>query len=295
MVKPMNWLRARLPWLKRKPPVVAVIRLSGVIASGGGTPLRPAMLNLASLAETIERAFAIKGVRAVALAINSPGGSPVQSALIAGRIRQLAGEKHVTVFAFAEDVAASGGYWLTLAADEIYADRSSIIGSIGVISSSFGFTGLMERIGVERRTHTKGEKKAFLDPFAPEKPDDVARLLEIQGEMHERFKDEVRARRGDRLNKAGTTELFSGEFWTGDRALALGLIDGIGDLRSVMRARYGKKVKLRLVGGESGWLRRRFGLAAPSFLAAGQAPLAGLADELIAAAEARALWARFGL
>ena len=263
-------------------PVVAVLRLQGVISSGGG--LGRAGLNLSDLAGPIEAAFGIRRVKAVALAINSPGGSPVQSALIAGRIRQLANEKKVPVFAFAEDVAASGGYWLAVAADEIYADPSSIVGSIGVISSSFGFTGLMERIGVERRMHTAGQKKSFLDPFSPERPEDVERLKSLQRELHGNFRTEVERRRGARL-KAGE-ELFTGEFWTGTRALELGLIDGLGDLRSVIRAKFGEKVRLRRVGGRQSWLRRRLGLAG-----LGQ----GFSEGLVAGLEERAHWARFGL
>jgi len=263
-------------------PVVAVLRLQGVISSGGG--LGRAGLNLADLAAVIEAAFGIKRVRAVALAINSPGGSPVQSALIAGRIRQLAAEKKVSVYAFAEDVAASGGYWLATAADEIYADPSSIVGSIGVISSSFGFTGLMQRIGVERRMHTAGQKKSFLDPFSPEREEDVERLKSLQRELHGNFRAEVERRRAGKLK--GGEELFTGEFWTGARALELGLVDGLGDLRSVMRAKFGEKVRLRRVGARQSWLRRRLGLAS-----LGQ----GLADGLVGAAEERAHWARFGL
>ncbi len=275
-----NWISKLF---SKSAPVVAVLRLDGVISSGGllGRP----GLNLASLAGPIEAAFALKKVKAVALAINSPGGSPVQSALITARIRQLSAEKKIPVFAFAEDVAASGGYWLSLAADEIYADPSSIVGSIGVISAGFGFTGLIDRIGVERRMHTSGERKSFLDPFRPEQPEDVARLLKLQAELHDNFKDEVRARRAGKL-KAPEAELFSGEFWSGRQAKSLGLIDGLGDLRSVVRAKFGDKVRLRRVGAKQGWLRRRLGMQG----------LAGdAANALFSAAEERALWGRYGL
>ncbi len=274
----MRWPIARLPGT----PVVAVVRLAGVIGAPG--PWRGG-LSLAALAPTLERAFALGGIKAVALAINSPGGSPVQSALIAGRVRALAAEKRLPVFAFAEDVAASGGYWLATAADEIFADPASIIGSIGVISSGFGFHELLQRLGVERRVHTAGSRKSMLDPFRPEAPEDVARLEALQRDIHDGFKGHVRERRGARL-KADDDLLFSGEFWTGRRALELGLIDGLGDLRSVMRARYGDKVRLRLVGGQRGWLMRRLRLDASS---------RDWARDLIAAAEERALWARFGL
>jgi serine protease SohB len=276
-----SWIPVRR--LRRRHPVVAVVRLAGVI----GMPMRlRSGLSLGGLAGTIERAFSLRGVEAVALAVNSPGGSPVQSALIHKRIRALAGEKEVPVFAFTEDVAASGGYWLALAGDEIYADENSIVGSIGVISAGFGFQDLLERFGIERRVHAQGEKKAMLDPFRPERPEDVKRLEAIQKEIHGSFKELVRERRGDKL-KGSERKLYSGDIWTGRQALELGLVDGIGDLRSVMRQRYGDKVKLRLVGAERSWLRRRLGLTRSGPEDWGEA--------LIAAAEARALWARYGL
>ena len=278
---------ARLPFspVSEPPPLVAVLRLTGVIGAMG--PLRPG-LTLARLAGQIERAFKMKDVKAVALSVNCPGGSPVQSALIAQRIRALAEEKEVKVYAFAEDVAASGGYWLACAADEIFANESSIVGSIGVISQGFGFKELIERHGIERRVHTSGDRKSMLDPFLDEEPKDVNRLKAIQKEIHESFKENVRQRRGDRL-KANERTLFSGEFWTGAKGLELGLVDGLGELRQVMRERYGEKVRLRLVDGEPKWWRRRLGLelaaTGPGDWAAG----------LVAAAEERALWSRFGL
>ena len=271
------------PWRDRR-PVVAVLRLNGVIAAG--SRLRGG-LNLAALASQIERAFKTRHLKAVALAINSPGGSPVQSALIAKRVRALADEKKVPVFAFAEDVAASGGYWLACAGDEIYADENSIIGSIGVIYAGFGFQALLEKAGIERRMHTRGDKKMMLDPFAEENAEDVTRLKALQKDVHDSFKAYVRERRGDRL-KGGRRRLFSGEVWTGKRALGLGLIDGIGDLRSVMRERYGDKVQLRVVAGRRGWLERRLRLPL------GMSPV-GWAEQLIEAVEARAHWSRFGL
>ena len=267
----------------KRPPVVAVLRLDGVISSGG--MLGRQGLNLAALAGPIQQAFALKRLAAVALAINSPGGSPVQSSLIAGRIRQMADEKKVPVIAFAEDVAASGGYWLATAADEIYADAASIVGSIGVISAGFGFTGLIDRLGVERRLHTSGDRKSFLDPFRPEQPEDVERLKQIQRELHETFRQQVVARRGARL-KADHATLFSGEFWTGPRAVELGLVDGIGQLRPVMRERFGEKVRLRPVGARRSWLARRLGMESLAAEAAGA---------VLAAAEERALWSRYGL
>jgi len=271
--------------LVHPPPVVAVLRLSGML--GGIGPLRRGM-TLAETGPLIERAFAFKRLKAVALAINSPGGSPVQAGLICRRIRALAEEKDVPVVAFAEDVAASGGYWLACAADEIFADENSILGSIGVISAGFGFAGLLDKLGVERRVHTQGALKGMLDPFRPEDPAHVARLEAIQSDMHASFKELVRRRRGKRL-KGDAEELFSGAFWTGRRALELGLIDGIGEPRAIMRDRFGSRVRLRLVGPRAGWLRRR--------LTRGRAEAAAgaLGTGLIAAAEERALWARYGL
>jgi len=262
-------------------PTVGVLRLNGIIGSSGMG--RRTGLALAEQASSIERVFKLSRLKAVALAINSPGGSPVQSALLAGRIRQLAEEKEIPVYAFCEDVAASGGYWLACAAEEIYADPASIVGSIGVVSTGFGFTDMLEKIGVERRIHTSGEKKGMLDPFVPEVEDDLERLREIQEDIHEQFKDYVRKRRGTKLT-ASEDMLFSGEFWTGRRSQELGLIDGLGDLRSVMREKYGEKVNLHLVGG-----RKRFGLGR---LLGGQADLV---DQGVAALEYRAYWSRFGL
>ncbi len=268
-------------------PVVAVLRLDGVIGS------RQRGFSLVEQAAPIERAFKLRNLTAVALAINSPGGSPVQSALIAKRIRALADENNVPVFAFAEDVAASGGYWLACAADEIYADDSSIIGSIGVVSGSFGFTELIKKIGVERRLHTAGDKKAILDPFTPEKATDVKHLKALQHDIHESFAETVRVRRGKRL-LGSEKEIFSGAFWTGGRALELGLVDGIGDLRSVMRQRFGAEVKLRPVKGGRPFWKRRFGLSRGF---AGAPPPAGdeLAAGVLAAVEERLIWNRFGL
>jgi len=292
--RPGGWLGflARLPGgrpVARRltaPPTVAVLRLYGVIGPKGG-PFGGA-LNLAAHAGAIERAFRLRGLKAVALAVNSPGGSPVQSALLHDRIRVLAAERKVPVFAFCEDVAASGGYWIALAADEIYADAASIVGSIGVISSGFGFQDLIARIGVERRVHTSGERKSFLDPFRPEEPEHVARLAALQADIHAGFRAHVEARRAGRL-KAPAEALFDGSFWTGRRALELGLIDGLGDLRTVMRARYGEKVRLRAVEPpRRGWLMRRLGLERGD-------PLGEGADALLAAVARRGLWGRFGL
>lgn len=272
-----NFLR---PW-RRRPPLVPAIRLGGVIGSIG---LAGRGMTLAGLERALDAAFGHKHARAVALLINSPGGSPVQSALIAGRIRSLAEDKGLPVLAFVEDVAASGGYWLACAADEIFADPSSIVGSIGVVSAGFGFTEAIGRLGIERRVHATGERKALLDPFRPEQGGDVALLKEIQAEILARFIAHVRGRRGDRLRGADA-ELFDGRVWSGDAALRQGLIDGLGEARATVRARFGKETRLVLANPKRGWLRRlRFGGGA-----------AHMADDLIAALEARAHWQRFGL
>jgi signal peptide peptidase SppA len=251
-------------------------------------------MTLAGVAKTLEKAFATKNARAVALVINSPGGSPVQSRQIYLRIRQLAREKNLQVMVFVEDVAASGGYMLACAGDEIYCDPSSILGSIGVVGGSFGMVELIRKIGVERRLYTAGEHKAMLDPFLPEDPDDVARLKSIQREIHAIFIDLVRTSRGTRL-KGADDLLFTGEYWAGDTAVSLGLADGIGDLRSTLRARFGDKVLTPVIAPASGMLSGLFGRRAPgagSLDVAGN--VAGLPDELISALETRAIWSRFG-
>ncbi|MGD9769802.1 MAG: S49 family peptidase, partial [Pseudolabrys sp.] len=237
---------------RRDGAVVPVVRLQGVI--GFSTPLRPGM-TLASVARPLDRAFAVKGAKAVALSINSPGGSPAQSHLICRRIRQLAAEKNLPVIAFIEDVAASGGYMIACAADEIIGDTYSIAGSIGVVGGSFGFHKLIEKVGIERRLYTSGEHKAMLDPFLPEKPDDVERIKAVQREIHHHFIALVKERRAGKL-KGDDAELFSGEYWTAERAQELGLVDSIGDLRGVLRARYGDKVKTPLIVEKKGLLGR---------------------------------------
>lgn len=269
-------------------PTVALLRLTGPI----GVPGRFRQgLSLAAVAPQIDAAFGMADLKAVALLINSPGGSPVQAALITQRIRDLAREKDVPVLAFAEDVAGSGGYMLALAGDEIFAHEASLIGSIGVVSGGFGFAGAIGRLGIERRLHTAGESKARLDPFSPEKPEDVAWLLGLQAEIHDWFKDLVRERRGRRL-KADAPGLFSGDVWLGRKALELGLVDGIGDSRTVLRARFGKKARLRLVGRRRGALA---GLLTPGANESGETGPADLPAAMLAALETRAMWSRFGL
>ncbi len=269
-------------------PVVPVVRLSGVI--GVTSPLRPGLM-LSSTARSLDRAFSVRNARAVALIVNSPGGSPAQSHLIYRRIRQLAGEKKLPVFAFVEDVGASGGYLLACAADEIICDQFSIVGSIGVVGGSFGFPKLMDKLGVERRLYTAGDRKVMLDPFLPEKPEDVKRIKAIQKDIHENFIALVKERRGNRLKGAEKT-LFSGEFWTAQTAIEFGLADSIGDLRSTLRERYGEKVRTPLIAAERGLFGRRIpGLGSLEALA----PKGGLAADLISALEERAVWGRYGL
>lgn len=279
-------------------PVVAVVKMTGTIAAGNSSFKQN--LSISSTAATLEKAFSLKGAEAVAILMNSPGGSPVQSTLIFKRIRALAEEKELPVFVFCEDVAASGGYLIALAGDEIYADKSSIIGSIGVISAGFGFVDAIDKLGIQRRVYTSGEKKMSLDPFSKENNQDIKRLKAIQSQIHDVFKEMVSSRRGDKI--AGREEeLFTGEFWAGEAAVERGLIDGIADVRGLMRERYGDKVKLKVVGGEKGWFMRRFSTA----LAPGGAALDGLSNDSgfsqqlveggLSALEARALWSRFGL
>src|SRR5882757_6104887 len=275
---------------RRGAAVVPVVRLSGVI--GAVTPLRPGM-TLAGVAKMLERAFATRNAKAVALVINSPGGSPVQSRQIYLRIRQLAAEKKLPVLVFVEDVAASGGYMLACAGDEIFCDPSSILGSIGVVGGSFGFQELIKKIGVERRLYTAGEHKAMLDPFLPENPDDVARVKALQREIHAIFIALVKLSRGARL-KGADEVLFSGEYWAGEKSVELGLGDAIGDLRSTLRARYGDKVLMPVIAPATGMLSSLLGRKSGAGTSISLDGLAGLPDELISALETRAIWAKFG-
>jgi len=277
----MPRLRGWLERLRTRPPVVPVVRLTGVI---GGTSLRGGSLNLNTVNPALERAFKVRHAKAVALAINSPGGSPVQSALITERIRALSKEKKLPVIAFVEDVGASGGYWLALAADEIFADPSSILGSIGVINAGFGFAEALSRLGIERRVYTAGSKKALLDPFRPADPDDVERMHQILEELHQGFKAMVRERRGERL-RGEDGDLFEGQIWTGRGALDAGLIDGLGNLHGVLRERFGDKARLPVISTAKSWWQRRLGVDAPRALV--DAALDSLAE--------RELWSRYGL
>ncbi|WP_171175654.1 S49 family peptidase [Ruegeria sp. HKCCD8929] len=265
-------MKLRLPFIK-KPPMVAVVRLSGAIGMAGR-----ASLNDTTLAPVLEKAFRKGKPAAVALEVNSPGGSPVQSALIGGRIRRLADELKIPVYAFVEDVAASGGYWLAAAADEIWADDNSVLGSIGVISSGFGAHVFLARQGIERRVHTAGKSKSMLDPFAPEKDEDVERLKVILGDIHQNFIAYVKERRGERLERKA--DLFNGEIWLAKRATELGLIDGVGHLKPRMQEQFGDKVKFR-----------RYGVRRPFWTRIGTE----LTQDAIAGIEERAAYARFGL
>lgn len=293
--------------LKNRGPLIPVIRLDGVIDAGGRFGRG---LNLHDMAEVIDHAFSIKKAPAVAVVINSPGGSPVQSALLYKRIRQLAAEKKKPVLAFAEDVAASGGYMLALVGDEIYVDESSLIGSIGVISAGFGFTGTLEKLGVERRVYTAGTNKSSLDPFLPEDDDDIEKLKTIQTEVHAHFRKMVTDRRGDKL-KADEDTLMNGDVWAGEKAVELGLVDGLGDLYGTLKAKYGENVRVRFIETRKGFLQQRLGLdmnaVLPDMFAnLGRAPIAtengrivpqvgeALADGLLTVLERRGLWGRFG-
>jgi len=277
-------------WPFSSGPVVPVLRFSGPI--GMATPLRQG-LSLAGCADAIARAFKLSKLPTVAVIINSPGGSPVQSSLIFKRLRQLADENDKKIYVFCEDVAASGGYYLAVAGDEIYADACSIVGSIGVISGGFGFVEAIDKLGVERRIYTSGTAKSQLDAFKPEKPEDIARLKAILGDIHDAFIGVVKDRRGGKI-KSADADVFTGAFWAAPKALELGLIDGISDLRTRMQELHGPKVKLKVVpltkGGLLSMLRR------PSMQML-DAPAAGasFADDLLSTAEARALWSRYGL
>ncbi len=266
-------------------PVVPVVRLSGAI---GRVSRFQSGLTLAAVAPLLRKAFGMRSAPAVALIVNSPGGAPVQSHLIYKRIRALAEEKEKTVIVFVEDVCASGGYMIACAGDEIVVDPASIVGSIGVVTAGFGFVDAMRKIGVERRVYTSGDSKVILDPFQPEKPEDVARLKAIQEEVHDHFIEIVRTRRGEVLAKDKDQDIFSGQFWSGKTAVALGLADRVGDLRSVLRERYGEKVRLRLFSTERSFFGRKG-------IAIGGALAGAFAERFMSDLDERALWERYRL
>lgn len=267
----------------RKPKaIIPVLRFSGVISSGGGG-MRSG-ISLEELEDDIKKAFERPHAKAVAIQVNSPGGSPVQSEFIYRRVRQYSQEKEIPVFTFAEDVAASGGYWLACIGDEIYASESSLIGSIGVISSGFGFKGAIQKMGVERRVYAQGENKSILDPFVDEKESDIAILTNAQKDVHDSFKALVKNRRKGKIKVSEEKRLFSGEFWSGKQAKALGLIDEIGEMREVMRKKYGKKVKFEKIQRPKGWLRRKLPFGSQ----------VTLADAVVEVLENKAMWSRYG-
>lgn len=266
-------------------PVVPVLRLSGVIGQAG--MFRKSGLTFDTLEKIIEKAFETPNAVAIAVVVNSPGGSPVQSALIANHIRRLSEEKKLPVYAFCEDAAASGGYWLACSGDEIYAMPSSIVGSVGVIYAAFGFSDAISRIGVERRIYTAGESKSRLDPFKPANPDDIAHIRTLQADIHEEFKGWVRTRRGDRLGE-DTEKLFSGDFWSGSKAVELGLVDGIGDYRSICKERFGENVIFRKMERSRSLFQRLTGGGVESIV---ERSVLGLSEAM----ETRAWWARIGL
>ena len=284
MKKALRNLLSKLPIdaLANPTPVVAVLPLEGVIGTSGRFNNA---INLANLEEKIISAFDVYNVKAVALTINSPGGSPVQSELIVMRIRELSKEKEIPVYAFAEDVAASGGYMLALAGEEIYAHKASIVGSIGVINSGFGYPAAIEKLGIERRVYTAGESKSMLDPFKPEVEKDVKLIKALLKEIHEFFKDFVKEARGDKL-KGIQKSLFSGHIWNGEEAAKLGLIDGVGDMRSVMKEKFGDKVKFIRIKDEKGFIKSLFGMSDNK---------TSLRDDVLKSNETRSEWGRFGL
>lgn len=284
MKKVFRDLISKLPFdaLQNPTPIVAVLPLEGVIGTSGRFNNA---INLANLEDKIKSAFEVYNVKAVALAINSPGGSPVQSELIVMRIRELSKEKEIPVYAFAEDVAASGGYMLALAGEEIYAHKASIVGSIGVINAGFGYPGAIEKLGIERRVYTAGESKSLLDPFKPEVEKDVKMLQGLLKEIHDFFKSFVKEARGDKLKGIQKT-LFSGQVWNGEEATKLGLIDGVGDMRSIMKEKLGDKVKFKRIEDQKGFLKGMIGMRSGK---------ASLAEDVLKTIETRSEWSRFGL
>ena len=259
---------------------IPVIRLSGIIAAQSG--IASSSLSINNLEKLIEKLFSDKKSPAVALIINSPGGSPTQSSLIAEKIINLAKEKNKKVFAFVEDVAASGGYWLACSADEIYLDLNSIVGSIGVISPGFGFVDLIKKMGIERRVYTSGKSKSFLDPFKEEKKEDIDRLKNIQEQIHENFIDYVKKRRGAKLSSSNEDEVFSGLFWVGKKGVELGLADGVGSINEVIKEKFGKKAKIKIIDQKKSFLQKRLSSSINS-------------DDIFNRLEEMIMWSRYGL
>lgn len=281
-------LPAKLAERTERGPVVAVVKLHGVITPTP-SPVSRATISTQTTESALTRAFGHDRLAAVVLSINSPGGAPTQSALVADRIRELAAEKDVPVLAFCEDVAASGGYWLACAGDEIYAHPTSMVGSVGVVSASFGLHGLLERLGVERRVYSAGDRKVRLDPFSPEKDDDVQWLKSLQSQLHDQFTGWVRERRGKKLD-AADEDLFTGEVWIGARAKELGLIDGVGNLREIVHKRFPEAQIVQVEPRKP--LLAKLGVSGPSARFGG--PAASVLSA-VNALEHRAMWSRFGL
>ena len=282
-ISKLDQILAMLPFkFQNQKPIIAVLRLCGVIGKVGGFK---SGLCLHSLNELIEKAFAIPKLQAICLSINSPGGSPVQSELIAKRIRTLARTKQIPVYSFVEDVAASGGYWLACAGNEIYASKSSIIGSIGVISSSFGFHEAIHKIGIERRVYTQGQNKSILDPFQPVKESDIKIIKQLQQQVHEHFIEYVKERRGGKLTQADDI-LFNGEFWSGESAHDFGLIDGIADMHSFISNKFGDDIKIEYIAGKQSWLKKKLGMAEAT-------DLQRLTDHLLDSIEHKILYKKF--
>ncbi len=268
-----------------KKPIVALIKLSGIIASESRLGSKGS-LNLNDLSDSLTKAFSFKNVKAVALLINSPGGSPVQSALISNRILELSKEKEVPVYCFVEDLAASGGYWLSCAGDKIYAMESSIIGSIGVISAGFGAVEALKKLGIERRVYSQGKNKGLLDPFLPEKKDDIDQILSIQKDLHKQFIDWIKIRRGKRL-KGKDEELFNAGIWSGKTSKELGLIDGIGDYYTVMKNVFGKDIKFKDFSKKTSWFKQKF------FSHSKHEGYSGLVNDVLNNLEQRLIWSKY--
>jgi signal peptide peptidase SppA len=258
---------------------IPTLRLTGVIGQAG---IARSGLTIAGIEKLVDKLFSDKKAPAVALIINSPGGSPTQSSLIAEKIINLAKEKNKKVYAFVEDVAASGGYWLACAADEIYLDLNSIVGSIGVISPGFGFVDLIKKIGVERRVYTSGKSKSFLDPFKEEKKEDIDRLKSIQEQIHENFIEYVKSRRGSKLLSSAEDEIFSGLFWVGKKGVDLGLADGIGSINQIIREKYGNKAKIKIIDQKKSFLQKRLSSSINN-------------NDIINRLEEMVMWSRYGL
>tara|TARA_Y100001970_G_scaffold229014_1_gene283969 strand:+ start:9185 stop:9991 length:807 start_codon:yes stop_codon:yes gene_type:complete len=267
-----------ISFLKKK-KIIPHIKLTGIIGNVG--KFRQG-IDFSGQEEIILKAFSVKKAPCIAITVNSPGGSPVQSHLIYNFIRLQAKKNKKKVIVFAEDVAASGGYLIACAGDEIYANSSSIIGSIGVIYSSFGFTELIKKIGVERRVHTAGKNKSTLDPFLDEKKDDIERLKKIQLDIHKDFINVVEKSRGSKLKKS-EVELFSGEFWSGSKAKELGLIDEVGDSHQILREKFGEDVVIKKFEKNRGWLSKKLSSSNNHV------------DQLSNILEEKSVWQKYGL